>query len=137
MLNIRKILLMTVIPLAASGCSGGTAKCNDDYSKQGVISVIESNLQFSASLVKDGKLINSQISGVKTTERDEKLDTYMCEATYKFDLDGESQEYPVRYELSYMEDEKRTSVAVYGVSQIDKSIAALRIYGGFMKQLTK
>jgi len=131
--NLVTCACVATIVLAVSGCSGKTAKCSDEHSLKEVKAVIESNLMFSETLLKNGRLKKSQISGVRTTENDEKLDTYMCEATYKFELDNESQEYPVRYELSYLEDEKRTRVAVYDIRNIDESIIGSQMLKNLLK----
>lgn len=119
-----KYIFAALAALTLTGCSGATAQCNDSEVKRTVMEIILSRVDGWGGKGTRDSVVDGNISQVRTTSRDEELDSYMCEANFVFSIKGKPYTKPVQYDLSYLEDEKDTSVSVDGADQ-----AALGIIG--------
>lgn len=125
---MKKHLLISILPLALSACSGGTAECNDGDIKDTVKNIIESNILkavWAQDIYKQGLVTDVEVSAIKTTSYDEKLDFYTCAATFSFNYKDEPQAQAITYELSFLEDKGETEVGVYGVQDIKGKMMGL------------
>ena len=128
----KALCVVTVLAGLLSGC-GGTASCNDGDVKETVAQIIDEQVKtavWGRELFENGRIEGFDITDVKTTDRNETLDTYTCEATVEFEFDGKPQSKPIQYELAYLEDNGDTDVTVYGADDVKIRLMALAMTGG-------
>jgi hypothetical protein len=134
MFNSLKTTSISMLATAIlSGCGGGTSDCTDGGVKDTVVSIISNEVQkaqwgkemFAKGLVEDLK-----VTRIKTTDYNEKLDRYICEASFSFTFKGNEQSKDIQYVNSYLEEEGETEVAVYGADDVKGLMLGLAMMGG-------
>ena len=133
---MKKTILIMASIFILSGCSGGTGKCNDSDIKDLVTDIITSNVSEGKSnswvkrLINEGSIGNLNLHNIKTSSYDEQNDSYVCEATFSFDVNDKGQSKPIKYKLSYLEDSGKTEASVYGIKAVKNRMIGAAILAG-------
>lgn len=114
--KIRNLITITLLGLAAlllQGC-GNKVDCNSSKSKEDAIAVIQSNLAPMPWYQQIGGALSGspELTGIKTTSRNDDIKQAVCSATYSFTYNGKPREFEVTYYLAYLADKSETEVKV-------------------------
>lgn len=133
MFNHVKTISMSILTTAIlTGC-GGTSDCTDSDVKDTVVSIILNEVhkaQWGKEIFSKGLVDDFEVTRIKTTDYDEKLDRYTCAATFTFTFNGKEQSKDIQYVNSYLEEEGDTEVAVYGADDVKTRMMALTMTMG-------
>lgn len=126
--NYIKIISIGILTTTIlTGCEKGTSNCTDSHVKDTVVNKIlnkakkvdSTNKLFSGGLLSDFK-----ISQITTTNYDEKLDRYTCEAVFSFASKNKVYNERIKYVNSYLKEDGKTQVTVYDAN-VEERIKAL------------
>lgn len=129
MFNHVKTVSIGILSAAIlTGCGGGTSDCTDSDVKDTVVSIISNEVQkarWGKELFSKGLVDDLEVTRIKTTDYNEKLDRYTCAAKFSFTFKGKEQSKDIEYVNSYLEEEGETEVAVYGADDVKTRMMAL------------
>lgn len=128
---MKKAILMLVCAGTLVGC-GRTAECNDADIKETIVEILKDNVagtEWGRKLFENGTVHDFSVTDVKKTGRDEDLDAYTCEATFRFAYDNAPKSWAISYELSRLEDKNDTEVEVYGLQGVVNIMTHQMLYG--------
>lgn len=106
------ILIGVLLNYFIYSLSNSTPNCSSKQTKNLVIQIAKQELtkQGAENLIPD---LSFEVQDIMTTNRDEKLDTYMCSANFK--MSGiRNKILPITYDISSTDDGSKFFVNVYG-----------------------
>lgn len=126
--QVKTVSISILTAVILTGCGGGTSDCTDSDVKDTVVSIISNEVQkaqWGKELFSKGLVDDLEVTRIKTTDYDEKLDRYTCAASFSFTFKGKEQSKDIQYINSYLEEEGETEVAVYGTDDVKTRMMAL------------
>lgn len=109
---IKLTLVIFLMSLIFTGCTGGTPKCGDSETKDLVIQIAKDELkkQGLGSLIPKLKF---EVDAIRTTKHNKDVDSYQCAADFIM-IGDQTKTLPVTYTVESTDDGNEFYVNVYG-----------------------